>query len=92
VQEHIRRLQVTMDDPDPVDRRHGPRQLDHQLGGRTGGHRRPGQPLGKRPALEQLEREVRHAGELADLVDLHDIGVPQPRNGLGLDAKPRKLH
>ena len=69
----------------------GAGERDRQLGGRPGRHRRAGQPLGERPAFEQLEREVRHAAGLADLVDLDDVGMPEPRDGLGLDPEPREL-
>ncbi len=48
--------------------------------------RRAGQGLRQRAALDQLQDQERRAGVLADAVDLDDVGVVQPRHGLGLDA------
>ena len=49
--------------------------------------RRPGravEPLVQAAAVDELQREVRQAVGLADLVDLHDVGVLQAGDGLRL--------
>ena len=40
--------------------------------------------------VEQLQRDERQALRLADVVDLDDIGVPEPCDRLGLDPEPRR--
>ena len=55
-----------------------PRQRDHQfrrLASRLG---RAGQPVGEAAPFQQLQRDKGKAGGLADVVDLHDIGMMQP--------------
>ena len=91
VEQHVRRLQVAMNDPHPVDRRHGARQRHGQLRRGPRRHRRAIQPLGQRPPFEQFEREIGQSARLAHLVDLHDMGMPQPRHRLGLDPEPPEL-
>ena len=39
------------------------------------------------PAFEQLQRDERQAVDLADLVDLDDVGMAEPGDGLGLDPE-----
>ena len=41
--------------------------------------------------LEQLQGHERHPVGLADLVDLHDVGMPEPGDRLGLDAEPGQV-
>ena len=91
VEQDVGRLQVAVDDPDAVDRADGAGERGHQLGGLAGRHRRAGQPLGERAPLEHLEREVRHAADLAHLVDLDDVGMLHPGDDLGLDAESPEL-
>ena len=51
----------------------------------------PAEPVGEAPAFEQLQRHERQAVDLADVVDLDDVGVPEPGDGLGLDAEPGEV-
>ena len=44
--------------------------------------------VGQRAALDVFEGEERPAALVADTVNLDDVGVPQPRDGLGLGPKP----
>ena len=39
-------------------------------------------------AFEQLQRDKRQAVGLADIKNLHDVGVAKPGDHLGLDAQP----
>ena len=39
------------------------------------------------PSFEQLQRHERHAVHFADVVDLHDVRVPELGDGLGLDPE-----
>ena len=41
--------------------------------------------------LEQLQRHERQAVDLADVVDLDDVGMAEPGDGLGLDAEPGEV-
>ncbi len=91
VEQDVGRLQVAVDDPDAVDRTDGAGERGRQLGGLAGRHRRAGQPLGERASLEHLEREVRHAADLAHLVDLDDVGMAYLGDDLGLDAESAEL-
>ena len=50
-----------------------------------------GQPVAEAAALEQLERDEGQAVGFADLVDLDDVGMSQPRDRLGLDAEARQV-
>ncbi len=47
----------------------------------------PSSLLVQAAAVDELQREERPAVVLADLVDLHDVGVLQPGDGLGLGAE-----
>ena len=50
-----------------------------------------GDALGQAAALDELHGEVRPAVELADVVDLHDVGVPQAGHRLRLAPEPLPL-
>ena len=76
-----------MDDPGLVGGVDGPGQRHHQLGGLPARLRRAGQAVVEAAALEQLQRDERQAVRLADLVDLDDVGMPEPGDRLGLDAE-----
>ena len=52
-----------------------------------GGGGLPAEACAPAAALDELQREVRRLAVLADLVDLHDVGVLQPGDGLGLAAE-----
>ena len=60
----------------------------HQLGGRPGRRRTLAQALFEAAPLHELQREVGPPFVLAGLVDLDDVGVLQPGDGLGLGAEP----
>ena len=84
--EDVGRLEVAVDHAAPVGVVHGPRQ------GPAPGRRR-WRGSGCRPAsgqaaaLDELQRKVRPAVVLADLVDLHDVRVLQPGHRLRLGAE-----
>ena len=52
---------------------------------------RPVEAVGEAPPFEQLERDEGAAVGLADIVDLDDVGMAEPGDGLGLDPEPREL-
>jgi hypothetical protein len=56
-----------------------------------GQQRSAAQLLLQRAAAAEFQDDVRQAGLLADLVDLHDIGVLQAGDGLRLGAEARQL-
>ena len=80
--EHVGRLDVAVDDAEAV----GLVQRDREVAGDRGlvldRHRRGG--LRQRRAVDELEREVRAAGDLADLVDPTHVGVIDARLGARL--------
>ena len=66
---------------------HRPRQRDHQfrrLASRLGC---AGQPVGEAAPLQQFQRDKGEAGGRADVIDLHDIGVMQPRDRFRLEPE-----
>ena len=80
-EEHVRRLQIAMHDPPPVQhverREHRDRRRD-----RLGRRERPRfQAVRQRLALEKLHREKRLAVVLADLEELADVRVAHGRGG-----------
>ncbi len=81
-----------MNDPTLVCHLHGARQGFDELRGRFGVGRAPGDPLLEASAVNEFQREERPAFVLAGLVDLHDIGVCQLGDRLGLGAKPGQPH
>ena len=93
-QQDVGRLQVAMDDALAVGLGDAARHGFDQLGGPL---RRPGRAVEtpvQAAAVDVLQLEERQAVGLADVVDLHDVGVLQPGDGLrfgqeadgGLDA------
>ena len=94
-QQDVGRLEVAVNDPLLVGVMDGPGQ-ELQPGGRLPGRQRPPcQPVVQAGTVNQLEGEVRASGPrpgvvLADLVELDDVGVLQPRDGrrLGPEAQP----
>ena len=89
-QEDVGRLEVAVDDPlhmggvdgagEDAD---GPRGLSDVL--------RPAIDVGGETAsVDEFEGEVREAADLADVVDLDDVGVLEAGEGLGLLVEPRK--
>ena len=43
------------------------------------------------PSVEKLQRDERHAVHFADVVDLHDVRVPELGDRLGLDPEAGQL-
>ena len=62
--------------------------VDHELGRRAARLGRPLEAVGEAPPFEQLERDEGAAVGLADVVDLDDVGMVEPGDGLGLDQEP----
>ena len=92
-QEHVRRLQVAMDDAAAVEGGQGrqdPEGHRHRVGD---AHRTAVQPIGERLALEQLHRDEEAGRVLADFVDLADVGMVDARRGARLapEAPARRL-
>ena len=80
-----------MDDPGLMGDLDGPGQRHHQFGRLSSRLRIARQPFVEDAALEQLERDVRQAARLADVVDLDDVGMAQPRDRLGLDPEAEEM-
>jgi chemotaxis protein methyltransferase CheR len=74
-----------------VGRLHGPGQGLDQLGGPARRLGRAAQPVGEAAALDVLQGEVRVTLVLADLVDLHHVGVLEPGRRLALGAEAPRL-
>src|SRR5438128_2690960 len=71
---------------------HGPSERLHQPGCWLLWQWRTGELLRHTATRDVLQREKRSAVVLADLVDLHDVGVLEPGHGLGLrtESNPRR--
>ena len=80
-----------MHDAGPVGRVDRPRQRDHQLRRLADRLRRAGYPVRERAPLQQLKREEGVAVRLADLVDLHDIGMTQSGHRIRFNAEAGQL-
>ena len=90
-QEHVGRLEVAVDDPGLMRGVNGPGQGRHQLGGR---HARLGcavQSGVEVASVEKLQRYERQAVHFADVVDLHDVRVPELGDRLGLDPEAGQM-
>ena len=70
---------------------HRPRQRLHQLRRLPCRQRLVVELPGEVAAFDELQGAVRMPARLADLVNLHDVGVLQPRHRLGLDAETGQL-
>ena len=89
-EENIARLEVAMNDAGLVCRLDRQGQRREQLRRRSCRLRRAIEPLGQAPSFEQLQRHERHAVDFTDVVNLQDVGMPEPRDRLGLDREPRR--
>src|SRR5438874_13775264 len=71
---------------------HGPSEGLHQPGGWPLWQRRTGELLRDTATRDVLQREKGSALVLADLVNLHDVGVLEPGDGLGprAESNPRR--
>ena len=74
-QQHVRRLQIPVEDVVIVGCLHPGCERPYQLGSRSGSSRRAVELLVQATARTELQAEERLAVVLADLVDLDDIGV-----------------
>ena len=84
------RLQVAVDDPFVVRRRHGGRDGQHDVRGLL--ERQPPAPLEQLRevfAVEQLHDQERVAGFAADVGDVDDVRVADARRQLRLAQEPR---
>ena len=68
--------------PRSVGELHRPASSSHKVGGPARRPRRAVEMGGQGAALDVLQREVGQAIDLADLVNLHDVRVLQPGDGL----------
>ena len=75
VEQDVGRLQVAMDDPRVMSDLNGPSQRDHQLGRSPARLRIARQPIIQRASFQQFQRHEWQRVDLADLVDLHDVGM-----------------
>lgn len=85
-QEDVGRLQITMDDLTSMGMLERECQLLDQFGGRF---RRVGcglKPLSQRPLVGKLQRDPGCPLMFADLIDLDEIGVREPRDGFRFRA------
>jgi hypothetical protein len=80
-----------MDDPLLMSRLHGPGERLDQLRRRS---RWPGcavEPVRQAAAVHEFQREERPTFRLANLVNLHNVGVLQVGDGFGLGAKAEQV-
>ena len=77
-----------MDDPFRVCKLNRPRDGGDQLRGFSIGERPARSELGEIRTTHQFQRQKQPAVEFAEVVDLHDAGMLQSRDGLGFGAKP----
>jgi hypothetical protein len=90
-QEDVGRLQVAMNDSALVGRLDRPSEGGQQSGRLACRLGRAGQLLGQGAAFNELHGEVWSSVRVADVMELHDVGVLQSGHGLGLALKPRPL-
>ncbi len=90
-EEDVGRLQVAMDHARPVRRADRPGERHHQLGRGPLGLGGRGDPTLQTSSFEKLQRDVGQAVGLADIVDLHHVGMPEPGDGSGLDPEPGQV-
>ena len=90
--EHVLGLEIAVDDAELVRAGERARDRQHQLDDARRRQQRaaPNAPIdvAQRLALEELEHHVRHALELVDLVDDHDVLVIALRGRARLDEEP----
>ena len=86
-EEDVGRLEIAVNDPNPVSGLDGLGERRDELGGRSACLGRAVQAIFERAPLEQLQR---HEGPVTDFPDLknhRDIGVPKLGHCLGLDLE-----
>jgi hypothetical protein len=90
-QEHVRRLQVAVDDAALVGVVDRLGQHRNDLGRGLCRLRSPRRRLGQAAAVHELQREERQAVVRADLVHLHDVGVLEAGHCLRLGPETGQL-
>ena len=90
-QEDVRRLEVAVDDPVIVGDAHGPGEGLDELRGLADRERAAAQLPLEAAAVDVLHDEVGEPVPLADLVDLHEVGVREAGHRLHLGAEPGQL-
>ncbi len=90
-QQHVGRLEITVNDPSLVCCLYGRRQGCNQGRGLIRRHRRSRELLGQAAAVDKLHGVVRPSVRVTHVVDLHDVRVPQPRHRLRLALEPLPL-
>jgi hypothetical protein len=90
-QQDVGRLEVAVQHPLVMRRLHRPRQRLDQPGRLRRRQRCAVQLPVQRAARAQFQREEGPTVVFADLVDLHDVGMGQPGDGLGLVAKAAQV-
>ena len=90
-EQHVGRLQVAVDDVVLVGVLDGAGQGVHQLGGRGRGPGGAVEPQGEAAPLDILQDQIRMPVALTDFVDLDDVRVLQPGDGLRLGAEAGTL-
>ena len=88
-QEHIRGLEIAMNDPARVQRRKGRQDTQADGHGLRGAERPAPEKIGEHLALEQLHGDEQLPVVLADLVDLADVGMIDARRGAGFPPESR---
>ena len=88
VEQDVGWLQVAMHDARLMRCVHGAGESLHQFGRCANGLGRPFEPIGQASPFEQLERDERATFDLAEVIDLDDVGVAKAGDGLGLDHEP----
>ena len=81
-QQHVGRFEIAVDDVLIVGRLHGSGQQADDVGGVRGRAAECHRAAGQAAAVAVFQREVGVAVVLADLVDLHDVRMLQPGDGL----------
>ena len=87
--QHVLGLEVAVDEPGGVRGREPRAGGDEDVEDLAQGARPLGQPLGERPALDELHRDEDLAAERADVVHDDDVRVREPRHRLRLAQQAR---
>jgi hypothetical protein len=90
-QQDVGRLEIAMDHVAAVRQLHAARQRFHQLRRLGDRQRLAVQLMRQAAALHEFQGAIGVAVGFADLEDLHDVGVLQPRHRFGFGAKARQL-
>jgi hypothetical protein len=87
VNQHVRRLEVPMQDPPLMRVVNGPGDAPHIIGRQPGRQRLLPCPLRQAPAIHEVHREIRLALVLAHFMDGHDVRVLETGRGFGLGTE-----